>query len=121
MESYKQDQIAKGLAEKNDYLRYLISTITPIRHKHRYLMLQLNYLNRDDSWGPSPDLFRYEVIEVDPTDKTPTSNEIHILESIDVKREKNILTRDKCRVLLKLASDLIEEKGIVMLKVRPVS
>lgn len=73
---------------------------------------------RDDSWGPSPDLFRYEVQEIDADDKTPVSNETYVLEAIDVKREKTILTRDKCRVLLKLATDFIEEKGVVLLKVR---
>lgn len=75
------------------------------------------YFNRDDSWGPSPDLFRYEVLEIDPEDKTPSSNETYILEAIDVKREKTIFTRDKCRVLLKLATDLVEERGLVLVKV----
>ncbi|ODM98981.1 Bromodomain adjacent to zinc finger domain protein 1A [Orchesella cincta] len=91
MEQYKQDQIEKGLEDKNDYLT-------------------------DDSWGPAPDLFRYEVQEIDPDNKTPTSSETHVLEAIDVKREKTILTRDKCRILLKLATDMIDEKGLVMVK-----
>ncbi|CAL8080599.1 unnamed protein product [Orchesella dallaii] len=91
VEQYRKEQIEKGLEGKNDYLT-------------------------DDSWGHAPDLYRYEVQEIDPEDKTPASSETHILEAIDVKREKTILTRDKCRVLLKLATDMIEEKGLMMVK-----
>lgn len=54
---------------------------------------------RDMSWGPPPDLFRYEVQEID---SESGSQEMHVLEAIDVKREKTCLTRDKCRSLIKL-------------------
>lgn len=55
--------------------------------------------------------------EIDVDTKRPVSSDTHVLEAIDVKREKTILTRDKCKILLKLATDLVEEKGIVMVKV----
>lgn len=70
--------------------------------------------SRDDSWGPSPDLFRYEVEEVDPD---ADATEVHILEAIDVKREKTLLTRDKCKFLLKIAMDYDEQSRKFVLKV----
>ncbi|CAG7837595.1 unnamed protein product [Allacma fusca] len=79
IEAYRHEQIEKGEFEKNDYLK-------------------------DDSWGPPPDLFRYEVQETDPS-----LHEVYILEAIDVKREKTLFTRDKCKYVLKLATEYSEE------------
>ena len=61
-------------------------------------------------------MFRYEVVETDPDN--PTLNERHVLEAIDVKREKTVLTRDKCRYLLKLATEYDEKAGYWRIKVR---
>jgi len=70
---------------------------------------------RDDSWGPAPDLFRYEVEELEPDNSEV--NEVHILEAIDVKREKTMLTRDKCKYLIKLTMDYEEKSRRFVVKV----
>jgi len=59
-------------------------------------------------------LFRYEVQEEDPEN---SSTEKYVLEAIDVKREKNLLTKDKCRFLLKLATYYDEGARIWKVKV----
>jgi len=54
------------------------------------------------------------VQEEDPEN---SSTEKYVLEAIDVKREKNLLTKDKCRFLLKLATYYDEGARIWKVKV----
>lgn len=116
VEAYIREQEEKGEAENNDYLKYVLRLVQ-IEAKYRKLSIFLFLLAcRDDTWGPSPDLFRYEVEELEPDD--PAASQSVILEAIDVKREKAALTRDKCKILLKLAMDYDEETRKFVLKVK---
>lgn len=118
IENYMKEQIEKGEAENNDYLKYVITTGLRLTVQAPFVKMRNDnffYFNRDDTWGPSPDLFRYEVVEVDSDElASPTA---YVLDSIDVKREKAALTRDKCKFLLKLAMDFNEQKRKFVVKV----
>lgn len=116
IETYRKEQIEKGEAENNDYLKYdIYLKLIFITSNQAKLTIYHYFQCRDDTWGPSPDLFRYEIEELDPDN--PDVKTALMLDSIDVKREKAALTRDKCKFLLKLAMDYDEEKRKFVVKV----
>ncbi len=61
-------------------------------------------------------MFRYEVEETDPDN--PAAKEVYVLDAIDVRREKVVFTRDKCKVFIKLCTYYSEKDRSWRVKVR---